>query len=446
MTKSTRKRRSRKSATAIDKPPKPYPDFPLGPHNNGRWQKRIRGKLHYFGRWGRIVKGTMERLPGDGVQEALQEYEEQREALYAGRTPRVKGDGLTIKDLCNGFLRAKLRQVEAGEIAARTFTEYRNITDRLVSTFGKERLVDDLAAEDFERLRSSMARQWGPVRLGNAIQYTRSVFKYGYEAALIDKPMRFGPQFKKPSKSVLRRHRVAGGKRLFEPTEIRALLDAASPQVKAMILLGINAGFGNSDVANLPQSAVELDAGWIDFPRPKTGIERRCPLWPETVKALQAAIAERPVPKDAADADLVFVTRFGKRWVRTEGEKSTPINSVGHEFGKLMRQLQINGRRGLGFYSLRHSFRTIADATKDFPAVRLIMGHADGSIDDVYRESIEDARLRDVAHYVRAWLFGNDDGDDSSGKGEQSNNAEQATESRPATDHDDGRPKLRIVG
>jgi hypothetical protein len=49
-----------------------------------------------------------------------------------------------------------------------------------------------------------------------------------------------------------------------------------------MILLGINGGMGNSDCANLPLRAVDLDAGMIDFPRPKTGIARRCPLWPDT--------------------------------------------------------------------------------------------------------------------------------------------------------------------
>ena len=32
--------------------------------------------------------------------------------------------------------------------------------------FGKNRAVDDLASDDFARLRAAMAKKWGPVRLG----------------------------------------------------------------------------------------------------------------------------------------------------------------------------------------------------------------------------------------------------------------------------------------
>ena len=92
-----------------------------------------------------------------------------------------------------------------------------------------------------------------------------------------------------------------------------------------MILLGVNCGFGNADCSSLPLSAVDLEGDWMRFPRPKTGIDRRCPLWPETVVALKTAIAERPMSKGKADADLVFITKYGRRWVRTKGEEYTAI-------------------------------------------------------------------------------------------------------------------------
>ena len=76
------------TTTKGSKPAKPRPDFPLFPHATGRWAKKIRGKLHYFGKWA-------------DPDAALQRYVEERDDLYAGRKPRRKGDGLTIKDLVN---------------------------------------------------------------------------------------------------------------------------------------------------------------------------------------------------------------------------------------------------------------------------------------------------------------------------------------------------------
>ena len=118
---------------------------------------------------------------------------------------------------------------------------------------------------------------------------------------------------------------------MLEAKEILSLIETAGTQMKAMILLAVNAGFGNHDCATLPIRVVDLKAGYVKFPRPKTGIERRCPLWPETSAAAKAAIADRPTPKDAADADLVFITKYGQRWA-----KDTSTNPISAEFRKLL--------------------------------------------------------------------------------------------------------------
>jgi integrase len=403
---SRRKRRSRKAA---DRPKKPYPTFPLTPHASGTWQKKIRGKIHYFGRWAHRVNGELERIEDDGWKEALEEYKAVADDLHAGRTPRVENDGLTVADLCNRFLTAKLRKVDSGELGTRMFQEYRETTDLLVIAFGKTRLVDDLAADDFEALRATMAERWGPVRLGNGITRVKSVFKYGLDNGLIEKPVRYGGEFRKPDKAVLRRHRAQNGEKMLEADQLRALIEAAGVPFRALILLGINAGFGNHDCATLPPSALDLKAGWLNFPRPKTGIPRRCPLWPETVAAIREALAARPAPKDEADADLVFLQASGRRWVRNTGKSRTDNVSV--HFTNLTQKLEMH-RDGLGFYTLRHIFRTVADGARDPVAIDLIMGHSDPSMGAHYRERVEDERLRAVADHVRAWLFGEapDDG------------------------------------
>src|SRR5262249_52509978 len=149
-----------------------------------------------------------------------------------------------------------------------------------------------------------------------------------------------------------------------------------------------------------PLSAIGLNAGMIDFPRPKTGIGRRCPLWPETVEAIRDAQANRPKPKDPAGDGLAFLTAQGRPW-----NKSDMSSPAVFKFSQLLRRLGIK-RPQIGFYTLRHTFRTVADESRDQPAVDHIMGHIRDDMASVYRERISDERLRAVAEHVRRWLFG----------------------------------------
>jgi integrase len=366
-----------------------HPDFPLFPHQNGRWAKKVRGKLHYFGKVNDDAKG----------EAALLKWLDEKDDLLAGRTPRTKGAGLTVGELCDRFLQAKDKRLESGEITFQTRQDYEKTTNRIVGQFGKNRLVSDLASDDFETLRASIAKTRGPVALGNEIQRVRIVFKHAYDEGLIGQPVRYGAGFKRPSSKVLRLNRAKKGPKLFEAAGMLKLIAAAEVHLRAMIHLAVNCGFGNSDCGTLPLAALDLEGGWVNYHRPKTGIDRRCPLWPETVKALRESLAQRPPVKATEAEPLVFVTKYGASWA-----KETADNPITKEFRKLLDATGLH-REGLGFYTLRHTFRTIADASRDQPAVDSIMGHADASMAARYRERIDDSRLLIVTNHVRAWLW-----------------------------------------
>jgi integrase len=388
---------------AIHKPPKPYPDFPLFAHSNGKWAKKIRGRLHYFGSWAR-------------PDEALEDYKRQSDALHTGSTPRPTPGELTVKTLINSFLTAKKARVDSGELTQRAWADYYTTGVRIAKYFGNGQSVSSIGPKEFEHFRASLAKLWGPTTLGNEIRRIRVIFNYAYKSDLIDRPVKFG-EFKPPSKKTMRLARAKKGPRMFEADEIRRIIAAAGVQLKAMVLLGVNSGFGNMDVASLPIKAVNLKTGLINFPRPKTGVPRRCPLWPETIDALRNALKARPKPKDAAYKALAFITRHGSKWDKSmviypDSKNKKPKikreQPISQEFRKKLRDLKLH-RPGLGFYSLRHVFETVGGDIKDQVAVDHIMGHVDDSMAGLYREKISDARLKAVVDHVRKWLFGNEE-------------------------------------
>ncbi len=375
------------------KPGKPYKDFPLYSHGSGQWAKKIRGKTHFFGVWADPFA-------------ALENYRRQADALHGGRSPRPEMSGLTVGQLADLFLAAKRQAVESGQLGGRMYDDYLTVCTDAVGSLGKVRPVAELRPEDFARAKVDASKRLGPVSLGIWIQRVRTIFKWGYESEHLEQAVRFGPGFAKPSRRAVRLQRAAGGSKLVESMDCRKLIAMAKPPLDAMVLLALNCGFGQSDCAELPMAAVDLSHGWITFPRPKTGIPRRCPLWPETIAALRAAMDSRPMAKAPADAGLVFVTKYGHRWVRRTdrgaAERGTIVDAVALMFKRLV---VATGTKAGGFYNLRRTFRTIADGVKDSVAVDVIMGHSDESMGSVYRQAVDNERLMIVANFVRSWLF-----------------------------------------
>lgn len=112
---------------------------------------------------------------------------------------------------------------------------------------------------------SSLRR--GLHHIAKRVTQVKMVFSFAYANELIDKPIRFGQQFNQPSLKSMRIHRARKqekhGLRILEAAEIRQLIEVASPQLKAMILLACNGALGNTDCANLPQSAIKSNSNTL---------------------------------------------------------------------------------------------------------------------------------------------------------------------------------------
>ncbi len=429
------------------KPAKPYPEYPLYAHAGGVWAKQIRGREYYFGPWS----------DPDG---ALERYLKQRDFLHAGVAPPLSCDGLTVDELVNRFLDYKLSQVELGEVSRYQYNCYRCDAKLVLNCLGRTRPAATLTPGDFRKLRTAVATRYrqpqgdgdgagatppalrSPSTISGMIVRIRTMFRWAHQVAhLLERPMDYGGEFNRPTAASVRISLSRRPPKDFSAAEVHRLLQAANVPMRAMILLGINCGFGNTDASRLEWSDIELTTkrgkavgGWHNLPRSKTGVYRRAPLWKETVdallqvKAMRAEMDRRQAPPPEL-ANRVFITLKRMAYVHlspvdgTRGGRS--VDSVRLEFARLMRDCGLTPRRKKGeprrpacrgFYALRHTFRTVADETGDFPAVDVFMGHtaesagagaAPFSVDMASRyRRIADDRLLAVSEHVRGWLYG----------------------------------------
>lgn len=391
------------AATKNAKPSKPYSEFPLFAHQAQQWAKKIRGKMWYFGTW-------------DDPDAALKRYLDEVNDIQAGRDPRrlkkahVSPGELSVYDLCNLYLARQENKSQSGQISKRHFSDCVRSCRLLMDYCGKFQSASTLKVADFQSFRASFPATWGQAKTGSEISRIKSCFRWGAESELIPAMPNFGPDFKRGNATIGRRDQqqrqaARGGKLDFSAVEIQALLKASSGWLRACIMLGINGGMGNADCGRLSTTFLDLDSGWYDLPREKTGVPRRFQLWPETVAAIKTAMAER---KNTKHGELCFLTSRGYPvWLEhTFPNGLTNFrDSVSRAFTKLCATCEVT-RSQRGFYSLRRTFETVAGGSKDQVAVDVVMGHSDASMGAVYRQGIDDQRLIDVGQYVHKWLFG----------------------------------------
>ncbi|CAB4178015.1 XerC Integrase [uncultured Caudovirales phage] len=332
------------------KPSKPHKDYPLSAHANGQWCKKVRGKIHYFGRW-------------DDPQAALLLWLREKDYLLSGVAP--PGSGVKMVDVLNTVLEDRRLSVEAGDITRSHWNALRNMAAAIIGFLGKDSPAE-LLPQDWSRMRSHWAATLKPSSVAKWVANVRGMMTYAHGMEYIPAP-KFGPAFVRPTQRSIR-EAASTRDRVVTREQYAAMLANADGLQRCCLLLALNLAYGQHDLATLTPDMVSPE-GIVKHPRPKTGVRRWGALWPESLVMLGE----------------LFRRRVSENAIRWALDKS-----------------MVDGHTP---YDLRHTFATVADQSTDSRAVDCVMGHSGGIVREGYQHGIDPARLRAVSEFVRSRML-----------------------------------------
>ena len=172
--------------------------------------------------------------------------------------------------------------------------------------------------------------------------------------------------------------------------ELERLFAFASVVDTSLLLLGLNCGFGNTDIATLKLCDINLEEATVSHARQKTGVARNFTLWPQTVEILKRYIKEyRGKPAKEEFANLVFINTKGAPFCYEridEDGKFRRSDAIKNRFLRLYERARLKRPYGRGFYSLRHTAATLAGLCSNDPSqVQAFLGHSNPNMQSFYR-------------------------------------------------------------
>lgn len=401
---------------------KPRPSFPLTPYKGG-WCKKLGGRPRHV--CGHVPPDEALSIWESRAVEFRTLYEKPEAAV-----PPVAG--LAVRVVVGRWLQRMRTRMELGGVTAGHFSKCRRDGTLAIDALGGTTLAEGLGPDQMFLVRQAIDAGGGAVsHRRQRAMIAKSIFTFAYDENWIEQPPRFGKRYWEDLREkVTRRVGYDSGKR-FSRSECRHLLVAigrklkkierdkrlkprhwsgyergitSARQLRAMMWLALNGGYHASELAELEKSDVDFDKGRIETPRPKTGVDHRVPLWPETIAALRSVMAERP------DDPLLFRTSHGKVWARDEVRMRPDgsiraihrCNAVAGAFTSLMKEAGMH-RAGRGFHGLRHTHRSMSGNARDPNAEKVLIGHQVKGSEAVY-EHVDWKRLERVASVVHDWL------------------------------------------
>jgi integrase len=392
----------------------------------GQWYKTIDSKPQYFGKV-------------ENADEAADRYLEFMQDRAAGRASAktIKAKGCRVDEGLDHWFEESLKDHKAGLMSASRLDEVHRVGRIILEHVCPTDRLPDVPAVSWMRLHRALARR-APRTWEKYSGTVRTFLKHCYEHDLVPSPVKLPSKFRGPADGEQDvwddTHKRQVGTLSAEDI-VRALWTTAEtthkltvttkrqggktstwtqtqtysnfPAIRAAILLGINCGFSQAEIASLRVENVDLENRCISLRRNKVGKKKIiAALWEETAEALLEPLAGRT-------SGLVFRTASGGPVVTTGlSEASGGTSKIRQDYIAVWwkQACRVAKVEHKPFSYFRKTFRTVADTCRDKEAVETVMGHNPNNVAEGYVLGRDFGRLVAVADHVKDWLAGETDG------------------------------------
>ncbi len=255
-----------------------------------------------------ITRGGKRIYLGTDEDNALDKYHRLNLGVKTIQEEPISRSIITVKELANRFLSAQQANWQNPEVILKCYKDW-------LRRFMKDHpqlWITDLTVESFAALKLSLKeRGYLPESINHYLGAVRAMFTFAEDTGIIEK----APKLKRV-KNEGKTRTASSKKSLYTRDEIQRLLNHADVQLKAMIMLALNCGFGPKDMRDLAWN--HSDGERVTLPRSKTGISQTYLMWSETRDLLEEVRQQRDERIARAlkrgnvrcDSGHVFVTKF----------------------------------------------------------------------------------------------------------------------------------------
>ncbi|MCB9851913.1 MAG: hypothetical protein H6819_02360 [Phycisphaerales bacterium] len=226
---------------------------------------------------------------GTDYGDALARFYRLELGLSPTAAPPIDGT-LTVKELASRYILAQQANWRNPKATAASYKSWL----KLFLNDHPRMLAADFTVERFSAWKIALRqRRYAPETINHCLSAVRAIYAFAADAGLMTNIPRLR-RVRNERCPKIGSHQ----KPLYSPEETQDLLNAADVQLRAMILLALNCGFGPKDIRDLTWD--DMEDGRATLPRSKTGICQTYGLWPETLAAI-----DRVVPAPTSHVTVV---------------------------------------------------------------------------------------------------------------------------------------------